>query len=591
MLKYSFLVYHREYGDFLARLRQLGIVHIEIIQESVSANAEQHIKKLHKLQEAKQFLSQFEKPPFSDLHVYTADDILESLQELKNNEAQQEKRKKEIEIQLEIVKPWGEIPGRRLEELNVRNIYLHFFECSKSQYDAAWEKQYAIYTSQDTGKHVWFFIVSPNAEIPDIKADYISLPQQSLARLLSEQHKVQSNLSAITTAMSELATYMPMLEKAQTALEEKIDWDNALHNTYAHKDGKLQLLQAWVPEENSTALNAMLDATDAAYTVEKPKADDNVPILLHNRPFSKLFQPIGNLFALPSYTEIDLTPFFAPFFTLFFGMCLGDVGYGLIILIAVIVLRFTIKNKELIPMLTLGIFLGTATVIFGALTGTVFGIALADVNVSFLDAFKDKYLSVDELFNLSLIIGIVQILFGMGLRAYSRARMYGLQYAYSPIGWIIGIAGLLMQIAHVMPTIALICISIGVLMIIAFSNPQSGFFGRLGAGLWDLYGVTGLFGDVLSYIRLFALGLSSSILGLVVNNISFSLLGGVPVISQLLFVIVLLFGHGLNFGISTLSAFVHPVRLTFVEFYKNAGFIGGGQEYKPFKSKHIKLQN
>ncbi|MFZ1611511.1 MAG: hypothetical protein WAT52_10605, partial [Chitinophagales bacterium] len=158
-------------------------------------------------------------------------------------------------------------------------------------------------------------------------------------------------------------------------------------------------------------------------------------------------------------------------------------------------------------------------------------------------------------------------------------------YALSPVGWILGIVGALMYAAHFQNLIALASIAIGLFLIIAFSNPDKGILGRIGTGLWDIYGITGLFGDVLSYIRLFALGLSSSILGLVVNSISLSLLGGVPVISQLLFLIVLLFGHGLNFGISTLSAFVHPVRLTFVEFYKNAGFIGGGKQYKPFKSK------
>ncbi|HET8964097.1 MAG TPA: V-type ATPase 116kDa subunit family protein [Chitinophagales bacterium] len=585
MLKYSFLIYHREYNDFLMKLRALGIVHIESLQESVSEKAEEALKKLHKLSEAKNILSQLEKPPIENINLKTADEVLKKLNEQRNKEAQLEKRKKELEIQLEVLRPWGEIPGKRLEQLNAQGVYLHFFECAKSKFDKNWYNQNALYIAHDNGKHIWFFIVNNDAAIPEIQAEYISIPQHNLATLLSEFEKVQLAIGKSETELHRLAAYTDVLSQAQLKLEEEMDWDNALFNTYLHYDGKLQLLQAWVPITESEKLNLLLDNSGVAYTSEKPIVDDNVPILLKNSSFSKLYQPIGDLFSLPTYSELDLTPYFAPFFTLFFGMCLGDVGYGLIILTAVIVLRFTIKKPEIKPLLNLGIFLGGATVLFGLLTGTVFGIALVNVNIPLLNNFKDKFLDVDQLFNLSLIIGITQILFGMILRAINRWRMYGLAYALSPFGWFVAIVGALMYAAHFQKIIALASIAIGLFLIIAFSNPDKGILGRIGTGLWDLYGITGLFGDVLSYIRLFALGLSSSILGLVVNSISLSLLGGVPVLSQLLFIIVLLFGHGLNFGISTLSAFVHPVRLTFVEFYKNAGFIGGGKQYKPFKSK------
>lgn len=585
MLKYSFLIYHREYNDFLMKLRALGIVQIETLQESVSEKVEEALKKLHKLSEAENALSQLEKPPIEHFNLKTADEVLQKLNEQRNKQAQLEKRKKEIEIQLEVLRPWGKIPGKRLEQLNAQGVYLHFFECAKSKFDNNWYNQYALYIAQDNGKQIWFFIVNNDAAIPEIPAEYISIPQHSLATLLSEFEKVQLAIEKSETELHALAAYTDVLSQAKVKLEEEMDWDNVQFNTYVHHDGKLQLLQAWVPITESEKLNLLLDNSGVAYTSEKPVREDNVPILLKNSSFSKLYQPIGDLFSLPSYSELDLTPYFAPFFTLFFGMCLGDVGYGLIILIAVIVLRFTIKKPEIRPLLNLGVFLGGATVLFGLLTGTVFGIVLANVNIPVLQNLKDKFLDVDQLFNLSLIIGITQILFGMVLRAINRWRMYGFAYALSPIGWFVAIVGALMYVAHFQKIIALASIAIGLFLIIAFSNPDKGILGRIGTGLWDLYGITGLFGDVLSYIRLFALGLSSAILGLVVNSISLSLLGGIPVISQLLFLIVLLFGHGLNFGISTLSAFVHPVRLTFVEFYKNAGFIGGGKQYKPFKSK------
>jgi len=123
------------------------------------------------------------------------------------------------------------------------------------------------------------------------------------------------------------------------------------------------------------------------------------------------------------------------------------------------------------------------------------------------------------------------------------------------------------------------------ILILLLNNPKRNLFINLGSGLWDTYSmVTGLVGDLLSYIRIFALGVCSGVLGLVFNDIAINLSSGMPpVISQLFMVIILVFGHGINIFMSGLGSMVHPMRLTFVEFYKNAGFAGGGKDYIPFK--------
>ena len=126
------------------------------------------------------------------------------------------------------------------------------------------------------------------------------------------------------------------------------------------------------------------------------------------------------------------------------------------------------------------------------------------------------------------------------------------------------------------------CLGVGGVLVFFFNNPDKNVFARVGLGIWDSYGVvTGIFGDLLSYIRLFALAMSSSILGFVFNAISLQLLN-IPYIGWLFFILLLAAGHTLNLLLSALGSFVHPMRLTFVEFYKNAGFAGGGKEYKPF---------
>lgn len=124
-------------------------------------------------------------------------------------------------------------------------------------------------------------------------------------------------------------------------------------------------------------------------------------------------------------------------------------------------------------------------------------------------------------------------------------------------------------------------------MVFVLNNLKRNPFINIGAGLWDAYNMaTGILGDLLSYIRLFALGISSSVMGFVFNDLAINMSGDIPVLSTIIMLIIMIFGHGINIFMGGLGAFVHPMRLTFVEFYKNAGFEGGGKKYKPFKSVH-----
>jgi len=158
------------------------------------------------------------------------------------------------------------------------------------------------------------------------------------------------------------------------------------------------------------------------------------------------------------------------------------------------------------------------------------------------------------------------------------------KYALAQIGVIIAVFGALdMFLIKQTGEIATWVIYAGIFLMFFFSDPDINIFSRLGKGVWDLYSnVTGIFGDVLSYIRLFALSASSGILGYVINSVSLPLLHSIPVLGPILFIIVMIVGHGANIALSGLGSFVHPMRLTFVEFYKNAGFAGGGKKYTPY---------
>ena len=193
------------------------------------------------------------------------------------------------------------------------------------------------------------------------------------------------------------------------------------------------------------------------------------------------------------------------------------------------------------------------------------------------------------MFQLSLILGVIQIMFGMVLKAVNQTIQFGFKYAVATIGWIIlllsmGVSALLPEILPMGGTVHLVILGIAGVMIFLFNTPGKNVFLNIGLGLWDSYNmVTGLLGDVLSYVRLFALGLSGGILAGVVYRLAPGMSPVNAVLVPFVMVRIVVIGHAINIFMNVLGAMVHPMRLTFVEFFKNSGYEGGGKEYKPFK--------
>jgi V/A-type H+-transporting ATPase subunit I len=210
-------------------------------------------------------------------------------------------------------------------------------------------------------------------------------------------------------------------------------------------------------------------------------------------------------------------------------------------------------------------------------------------------------IDTNQLFNLAIILGAVQIVFGLVLKVINISRVQGFKYSLATIGWLILIFGLgavfgLKAANVLMPETANIVmysvLALSGVFILLLNNPKRNVLMNFGAGLWDVYSMaTSLLGDILSYIRLFALGVSSAILGLVFNSMAMTMKPDNPVLGPLVMIIILVIGHGITIFMASLGAFVHPIRLTFVEFYKNAGFIGGGKAYKPFSEPSSEKEN
>ena len=586
--KYTFLVYHRDYDQFLDDLAELGVLHIVEKQTNLDNKTLEQLDQLKQVKEAITFLKQRDTEKKASK---TEEDGMELARVIK------EKRNK-LEVfsqrHIALIKeklqagPWGDFSKDTLDKLQQEGLNFKFYIISQKKFNPAWIQEHHVAAISHHQSQVHFVVVNKEDEeaFEPPEAELVKLPKRPISAVMREHKQIEERIKKINEELDQFAgSAIPHLEEAAKRLETESEYKKAMLNTTEQANGKVKVLEGFVTVDRRNALEEYLEKNHILYLSRKPEPEDNPPIKLKNGKFARLFEPIAKLFALPSYKELDLTPFFAPFFMLFFGFCLGDAGYGLIF----IILGFIIKPKlkpDLKPIVSLAQLLGLGTVIFGVLTGTFFGMNLLQADIPALESVKSFMLNSQQAFYLAIIIGVIQILFGIGVHAVNRTRQYGFKYALPQIGWLMLLPGLGLYFGfEALDLIGIILMFAGIFLIIFWSDPKASIFGRIGKGLWDLYNITGVFGDVLSYIRLFALGVSSAILGFVINDISMSIQSGLPYVGPVLMVIFLLIGHTANIFISSLGAFVHPMRLTFVEFYKNAGFSGGGIAYKPFKNK------
>ncbi len=623
MRKLSLLIFYRDYQTFLEELREKGVVHIHENKKR-SAEDEELKQKFVVMKRIGEMIKQLSKripetkETFTELserwtqairpkdklafyqQVFYAGERLEEESEVSGLDLlafleNQFKRMEHIDQQVASLEkeglaygPWGDLPEEQIGGLRKAGWDLRFFTVPDRKYLPEWEDKYnAFVVNQEKGQK-YFVTVLPRETEEYPEADAVSFPQmsaeqirQQVARLKTEKETVAGNLAKIAAFSAEY------LKDLKVRVAEDTDTLKVKDAAITLLEEKVMALEGWVPEAIADDMDHWLADKGVAYELEAPTEQDNPPILLKNNKFARLFEFIGELYSLPNYREIDLTPFFAPFFVLFFGFCLGDAGYGLLILLGITLYKFKAK-PAVKPILSLAQWLGISTVIMGIVGGTFFGIQLLDVQVPWMEKMKAYMLDSQQLFNLALIIGAVQIIFGMFLKVANQWKQYGFAATLPTIGWLVLILGeglcyWLSTKGYAMDIPMYVVGAVAGLLIFVFNNIRRNVFINIGAGLWDSYNmVTGLLGDTLSYIRLFALGISSAVLGLVFNDLAMNMSPDVPGVKQLVMLIILLFGHSVNLFMAGLGSFVHPMRLTFVEFYKNAGFEGGGKKYQPY---------
>lgn len=597
MSKYAFMVYHREYDAFLTTLRELGVVHVKETN-SVLDNAELQALLAERKQVStairycKNLNSQTKEVTVAPARGLTKAEGLKlvgKLEEMQEKQAQLQAAKVSLEKDIAYMDIWGEFSYANIRRLKKAGFDVTFFSCPTSKYEPKWGEEYNAFLVNNFQSVTYFVTVTKTGTPIDIDAERPKMPDRGLAKLHLAMEQLLDNIKVLNNQLKEYAAeqYNTLVELEKN-IQNEFNLSNTLVQTDREAGDKLMLLEGFVPTEEAPAMEVALEKEGYYFQELDIQDGDRVPIKLKNNKFNRLYEPITKMFSLPNYTEFDPTPLFAPFFMLFFGLCFGDGGYGLLVLLACSFFKRKV-NPDFKPYLTLFQYLGLAAIIVGTCTGSFFGIALADVPA--LSKVKDYFVSSDNLMTFSIVIGLVQIIFGKTVAAFKMKAQKGVKYSIAPFAWVFvitalalafGLPMLNLQLPETVKTVFIGIAVIGLVVAYLYNSPGKNIFLNFGTGLWNTYNMaSGLLGDTLSYIRLFAIGLTGAILGGVFNQLAVDMTEGMNIVLRAVcMLLILLVGHAINIGLCTISSLVHPLRLIFVEYYKNAEFEGGGKEYR-----------
>ncbi len=600
MKKFTFLAFHKDYEQFLDELRNLGLIHVVESKKSTEDSEEMFrlISHTKLLREAKNTLQKFidkqDNIEYNKPDVILGNLIPQKIEEIENERAALAQQLQISTKERDSLLPWGNFDPKQIENLKEAGWNIDFFVVSDNQYNPEWENIYdSVIINKETSK-TYFVTVSKDSSVSsELNLEVEKLPNISLPELDSLIKSIGEKMIEQDKKLKSLVADLPSVDAALEDFSQKITYTKVLQSTTSLAEDKIMLLQGWAPENNENDISKYLSEKSVYYEVSDPKPEDDVPIKFNNNKFFRLFEPLTELYMLPKYNEIDLTPYFAPFYMLFFGLSLGDIGYGLFLLLVGLIAKSVMKDKlssYMKAVMSLVVVLGASTMVAGMLTGGFFGFDIYELPFQFAQDVKNKvYFDNNDMFLLSLKLGVVQILFGMIMKVANRTKQLGFKHALSTIGWFVFLVSIIVSFLYptflpMFGTLHLIIVIPMLMLIFFYNSPGKNPFYNFGLALWDTYNMaTGLLGDILSYVRLFALGLSGGILATVFNDLAAGMSPDNMVLKPIVYVLIFVIGHAINLFMNALGALVHPVRLTFVEFYQNSEFEGGGKKYNPFK--------
>jgi len=494
-------------------------------------------------------------------------------------------------------------------------------EFAAHEKDIFWEKL------AEKGQFFYLFVLyyAPSTAIPQTLERYgvdpvnltrfsNSVPEE-LRRLDEEMAALTTQRDGVKKALTDLVQHTTDFRIIEEYLFNEIERCKELQNFAETR--KVYFVEGWMKQRDKPRLERELqrfhECTDIFYE-DPARDDDTVPVILENSPRIQPFEIITRMFGMPKYHEPDPTPMLAPFFFLFFGLCLTDAGYGILLsLFMMWLMKRYVLDSGTVQLARLLFYGGISTVFAGALTGGWFGdiFDALPASLGFITQVKNRLILINPMEEpiafliLALILGYIQVGYGIFLKMRNRIKQGELADALMDEGiWLIFInslfVGMVLSVLGVgtspigqslIVTLQGFAVLSGLARIWLHDRENPRVVVRVFAGLYSLYDIVGVFSDVLSYSRLLALGLATGVIAMIVDMLAL-MTSDIPWVGLLLGVVIFSFGHLFNLVINTLGAFIHSGRLQFIEFFSKF-FEAGGKKYKPFRfqSKYFEIMD
>lgn len=585
MKKVTLIVSDKYRDSALEKLRKLGVLHIQDVNNPVSEDIQSLETKIENVNKALQIIGD------SDEQKLLADTqyIETQINQILTNKQNKENLQRELDELFEVhswFKKWGAISLESVEKLKQTGVFIRFYVADKSVLKNLPQDK-IIHIAKEEQNRVYLALFSESAdEKLDLKEDPI--PTIELVELEKNISQLSDEINIINDSIKSFSDIRDGMLKYKTGLESQLELNRV---KYGMGDkGELAYLQGFCPVDTVTTLKKSAEEDGWAYIIQEPESPNEVPTLIKNPKWVRIIEPLFNFMGtLPGYNEQDVSFVFLAFFSIFFAMIVGDAGYGLVFLTATYFMSRKTKegSKDFFYLMY---FMSSTTILWGLITGTWFG-AERISQLPFLKIFI-----IDEIYSfnpdssgfimqLTFIIGFIQLSIGRLMSAFRRINTMA---AIAEIGWVL-VLGAVYFIANnivlgkEMSELTMPLLISGVVLILLFANFQKNIIKGVLATLGNLpLDIISSFSDIVSYIRLYAVGLATVIVATNFNSMAIGA-GIDSVVSGIIAAVVLLLGHSINLALCGMSILVHGVRLNLLEFSGHVGVQWTGSPYQPFK--------
>ncbi len=573
MTRYDFLLLSEDCDAFLAGLQDLGIVDITRSEKPVDETSSAMFAKVEEMKKRISWLSAKD---------WSKDEQYSGIQaELASAAAERAERA-----------PWGRFDKDTIKALEESGHKVRFYSVAKKKFDPAWAELQPLEIISDNGTTVWFVTVG-DVESYEFPIAECKTPEASFEETDARIATLDTQLKERAEALEAEALKVDSLSADQAKAVADLDLYLAGASKTVAAEEYVTVFTGFAPAEEDSRLKDAFDAMSCYWTSSKATAADLPPIKFKNNWFVKMFEPLTDMYGRPAYDGFDPTPYISIFFLLFFAMCMGDAGYGLLLIIVGLLLK---KVKSFASLAPLVVTLGIGTTVVGFFFHTFFSMDISQWEC-IPDGLKQimvpsQVANYDGTMVLALVIGIIHLCLAMTVKVIYAIKNNGFMNSLGVLGWtlllvggtIVGTLALIGVLDSALTkTIIIILGCVSAVGIFLLNDVHRNPLINIGSGLWEAYNTaTGVLGDVLSYLRLYALGLAGGMLGFAFNDLAKMALGDggfgwVP------FILIVIIGHTLNLAMAALGAFVHPLRLNFLEFFKNSGYEGSGRKFDPLK--------